>query len=311
MNRYELLIDTGEDLMAPMVTGDIKWTVDRFGVAGKLTFSVMNTEALHLSEGNAVAFKVNGIGVFFGFIFTLDADSRQVNIKCYDQLRYLKNKDYAVYKGLRADEIIRRAGTKFGLRMGTLTETAYVVPKLLQENQSLIDLFSDALDHTLTNTGKLYVLYDDYGKLTLRDIETMRLNLIYTSRTLGDFNLSSSIDSDTYNRVVLVDNDGKGHPFTDADTVKQWGVLQHIEKLGEGENPVAKGRNMLALMNRKSRTYKGSKLIGDLRVRGGSGIGVQIELGAERVQVYMVVENVTHTFSGGGHFMDVTLRGGA
>ena len=39
-------------------------------------------------------------------------------------------------------------------------------------------MIQNALDETLTNTGRLYVLYDDVGKLCLRDINKMKLDLV-------------------------------------------------------------------------------------------------------------------------------------
>ena len=49
---------------------------------------------------------------------------------------------------------------------------------------------------------------------------------------------------------------------------------------------------------------------GDPRVRAGCQIAVNLNLGDIIVKNFMVVEQVTHSFSGGLHTMDMTLIGG-
>ena len=45
----------------------------------------------------------------------------------------------------------------------------------LEDNATLFDIAQNALDETLRAKTKLYVLYDKVGKLTLQDIESMKL----------------------------------------------------------------------------------------------------------------------------------------
>ena len=54
-----------------------------------------------------------------------------------------------------------------------------------------------------------YCLYDDFGKLTLKNIESMKLDLLVDSETAENYDYTSSIDSNTYNKVKLFyDNKG-------------------------------------------------------------------------------------------------------
>ena len=67
---------------------------------------------------------------------------------------------------------------------------------------------------------------------------------------------------------------------------------------------------MFPLYNRKTRKLQIKNALGDIRVRGGSSVIVQLDLGDLKVQNFMIVEKVKHTFKNGEHFMDLTLIGG-
>ena len=52
-------------------------------------------------------------------------------------------------------------------------------------------------------TGKMFVLYDDVGKLTLRNVEDMKLNVMIDDETAQDYDFTVSIDKNTYNQIKL------------------------------------------------------------------------------------------------------------
>ena len=64
----------------------------------------------------------------------------------------------------------------------------------------------------------------------------------------------------------------------------------------------------MKLYNQKTRQLQIKNAIGDIRVRGGSLIIVKIDLGDIKLQNFMLVEKVKHTFKNNEHFMDLTLR---
>lgn len=64
----------------------------------------------------------------------------------------------------------------------------------------------------------------------------------------------------------------------------------------------------MKLYNKPRKTLKLNNCFGDIRVRGGSLIRVQI---ADNINPEMVlVERVTHTFENDNHTMTLTVRGG-
>lgn len=233
----------------------------------------------------------------------------------YDQLRYLKNKDTITEEGLKASDLLKRIATDFRLNLGTVEDTGYTLETIVEENQTLFDMIQSALDETLMNTKQLYVLYDDAGKLTLKNINTMKLNLLIDEETGENFSYESSIDEQTYNKIKLAYNDektGKRELFIAQDGAKmnQWGVLQYFEEVQTKTGASAKADALLKLYDQKTRKLTIQNAFGDVRVRAGSAVVVALNLGDIVTNNYMVVNKVTHTFRGDEHMMELDLIGG-
>ncbi len=314
--NINLLIQNGDNTMIPVVEDGMQWLTERQGLPGELTFTVLKDAKLNFVEGNAVRLQVGNTGVFFGFVFKKKPNKDgTIEVTAYDQMRYLKNKDTYVYSNKRADEVIRMIAKDFGMNVGSLENTAYKIPSRVEDNVSLFDMILNAVDLTLQNNGRQYVFYDDFGKLTLKRIQSMAVDYLVDASTAEDFDYESSIDSDTYNRVKLIrENEEKGirevFISQDSKNMNSWGVLQHFDKLEENENGKAKADALLKLYNHKNRRLSVQNALGDLRVRGGSMVVVALNLGDVVVSNMMLVEKCTHHFSKDEHFMDLTLRGG-
>jgi len=312
----ELLIQNGSTIYKPIVKGEVKWDTERKGQPGKLTFSVLNDGVIDFQEGNAVMFKVDDTKVFYGFVFKKERDKEQViNVTAYDQLRYLKNKDTYVYKDKTANELIQMIAADFNLQIGILEDTVFKIPSRIEDNKSLMEMIQTALDLTLQGKNKMYVLYDNFGKITLKNIESMKLNLLVDEEAAENFKYSSTIDGETFNRIKLSYNNeetGKRDIYIaqDSANINNWGVLQYFESIDDKVNGKAKADALLRLYNNKNRSLTISNAFGDVRVRAGSSIPVKLLLGDVAVQNYMVVDKVSHTFSDDEHIMNLTLMGG-
>ena len=139
--------------------------------------------------------------------------------------------------------------------------------------------------------------------------------LLIDEETGENFEYSSSIDSDVYNKIKLsYDNEDTGkrdiYIAQDGTHMNEWGVLQYFDTLSKGENGQAKADALLKLYNKKSRNLKITNAIGDTRVRAGSLVVVSLALGDVNLKNFMLVEKVRHTFKLDQHVMDLTLRGG-
>lgn len=319
----ELLIanETGSQVYQPAVEEGIEWTTQRSGTPGKLTFKVLKDDIMDFTEGSAVRLKDGDDKIFYGFIFTQSRQKDQIiTITAYDQLRYLQNKDTKIYEGKTATQFIRMLGADYTLNVGTMENTGYVITSRVEENTSLFDMIGNALDLTLANTGKMFVLYDDFGKLTLKSLDNMRVGsgdtfLMIDEESGEDFEYKSSIDSDTYNKIKLTyDNENTGtreiYIAQSGTNINKWGMLQYFDTLQKGENGQTKADALLKLYNKKTRNLKLTNVFGDNRVRAGSLVVVNLALGDMAVKNFMLVEKCTHTYKESEHWMDLTLRGG-
>ena len=312
----ELIIQNGSDIYIPSVEDGIKLTLERKGKPGKLEFSVMKDDILNFEEGNSVRLKVNGTGVFYGFVFAKKrSNDETIHVTAYDQLRYLKNKDTYVYENKTANELVEMIAKDFNLNVGQLDNTGFKIASKIEDNQTLFDIILNALDDTLMNRNKLYVLYDNFGALELKDIENMKLDILIDEETGESFDYSSSIDGETYNKIKLVrDNEETGkrevYVVQHGENINRWGILQYFESIDENVNAQAKADALLSLYNKKKRSLKIKNAFGDPRVRGGSSVIVKMDLGDVKLQNYMVVEKVTHTFYKDDHVMNLEVRGG-
>lgn len=321
--NVELLVanESGSKVYQPAVEEGIEWTTQRAGTPGKLTFKVLKDDILDFTEGSAVRLKVDGNEVFYGFVFTKSRQKDQIiTVTAYDQLRYLNNKDTKVYEGKTATQFIQMLAADYRLNVGDMEDTGYVIASRVEENSSLFDMIGNALDLTLTNTGNMFVLFDSFGKLTLKSLGKMRVGegdnyLMIDEETGENFDYKSSIDSQTYNKVKLTyDNEETGtrevYIAQSGENMNKWGILQYFDTLQKGENGQAKADALLKLYNKKTRNLKIQNAFGDNRVRAGSLIVVNLALGDMSVKNFMLVEKCIHTYKESEHWMTLTLRGG-
>ena len=154
--------------------------------------------------------------------------------------------------------------------------------------------------------------------------ESLRLNLLICDETAEDFDYTSSIDENTYNRVILMCEDQKtkerklykapqeDKEFVGSENIKKWGVLQYFDTMNgkEAANPQDKANNLLELYNSVTRTLTINNAFGDVRVRAGCSLLCKLALGDVDLSQYMVVTNVKHTFDHEHHYMSLRLKGG-
>ena len=312
----EILIQHGSTIQYPAVVEGAKLTLERKGTPGKLTFTVVKDSKLNFQEGDPVKLTLDGTPMFYGFVFIKSRDKDgTIDVTAYDQLRYLKNKDTITEEGLKASDLLKRIATDFRLNLGTVEDTGYTMETVVEENQTLFDMIQNALDETLLNTGKLYVLYDDVGSLTLKDINSMKTNLLIDMEAAENFSYSSSIDDATYNKIKLAFNNektGKRELYVaqDGEKINQWGVLQYFEEIQTATGAAAKAEAMLAHYDRKTRKLTIKNAFARPDIRAGSAVMVSLNLGDIIANQYLMAEKVVFTFKEDENMMDLTLVGG-
>ncbi|WP_105327311.1 phage tail tip lysozyme [Acidaminococcus provencensis] len=288
-----------------------------------LTFKVPMDNVLKFQEGATVTFKVNDTMVFKGFVFERSRDKENViSVRCYDQMRYLKNKDCLVYKNKTATEVLKMLCSDYGLKTDDSKNLADTGLKIshVEDNKTLADM----INYTLAMTeiyGKghpIYECYDDAGKICLKSITSpdMTLDCLLDGDVMENYSYTSSIDKETYDMVKIVreapGEAGKALVKTgeakDQKHIDQWGRLQFLMRPDANEtNPVEAAKRFLTLHDCRSEEIKLKNVIGDVRVRGGSRVYVNMKFDDLTVSSYLVVDAVTHHFEENWHGMDLDL----
>ncbi|WP_046213119.1 XkdQ/YqbQ family protein [Paenibacillus wulumuqiensis] len=301
------------------IASDITWKTSRIGKPASLEFTLISDgfyqkKDFDVQNGYVVRFIYNEANLFYGYIFTVSTGTdKQIKVTAYDQVRYLLGNDTFVFTNVTADEVIRQIATKNNLKLGKLDKGKYTIPSLIEDNKKLLDIIMGALDHTLAYKSQLMVFYDDFGKLRLQDIRSMKPSVILgKGHYLYDYSIKKSIDSDTYNQIKFYrDNKDTGHRDIfikrDLNHIGAWGLLQKYEKAEDSWN-IAQIEEALSLnlklYNREQVTLS-VDAIGDVNVRAGQF--AYILLDEFEVQVYLV-EECSHKFSGTDHTMSLDVK---
>ncbi|EMJ3788373.1 C40 family peptidase [Clostridioides difficile] len=313
-----LVIAHWEDFYEPVVLDGITWEIERRGTPSKLEFTIVMDDILEFCEGNSVRLYYKGVGIFYGYIFQKKRDKENhIKIVAYDQLRYFKNKDTYVYSNKTASELVKMLAKDFKLKYNVIEDTKYKISRV-EENKTLFDMVLTALDDTLREKKEMYVLYDDFGRITLKNVASMKLDTVMNNDVIEDFDYNSSIDSDTYTKIKLVrDNEETGkrdvYIAQDSTHMRSWGILQLFDTVDKNMSEAEikqKCDILLKLYNKKTKSLSLKNVLGDIRVRAGCLVPVFLNLGDIKLQNYMLVEKVKHTFENNSHFMDLTLVDG-
>lgn len=321
---YQILITDNnirQDVTA-ICSDDIEISSERQGSPAKMTFSLV-TDALNegevkVNEGNTVEFYVNGYPMFKGYIFGqgrgLDGI---ISITAYDQLRYFKNKDTYVYQNKKASDVLKMLAEDFNTKLGEVEDTGYVIASRTEDNQTLFDIVITAIELTLYASKKMFVMYDDFGKVNLKNIQSLKSELMITDdETLMDFDFNTDIDSDTYNQVKFYrDNEETGkreiYMAKDSENINKWGLLQYYEQAESHMNEAQINDYMVRWLKQKNRVKKTLKItclgigIGEEKIRGGSIVYIKIDkLG---IGNWFICESVSHTFSNNQHEISITV----
>lgn len=317
MAEMLLTIQHGNRVFSPPVKDGVTIEWERTGAPGKLTFTtvkMVNGENMSFSEGDAVCFYYDNKPMFMGYVFTKKRDrEHHIEVTCYDQIRYLKNKYTYVFENKTATQIIQALAKDFNLKTGAMDNTAYVIPAVAEENKSALDIALDVLEESLMNTGNMYTLYDDFGQLTLKNSANMVSNTLIMKDTAENFDYTSTIDDETYNSIILYykgdDNKITLYTAQHPSNIKQWGTLRYFEEVKNPTIGQNKANALLKLYNKKTRELKITGAFGSPDVRGGTLIPVQLNLGDIVTNNYMLVQKVTHKFEENHYTMDLTLEG--
>src|SRR5690606_7260787 len=274
----EILLDNkdGKVIDISELVSSVSWKTVRIGQPGILDMRLVKHKDLKIESGAVVRVKANKQNVFYGYVFVVEhSQDDDVQVTAYDQIRYLLSNDTYVFSNATATQIIRKIAQDFGLKVGSLVDTGYRIPSLVEDNRKLLDIICKALDLTLISTGNIFVFYDNFGSLTLQNANNMRVDVVIGDESLAyGYSHKRSIDEDTYNRIKLVQDNkdtGKREVYIaqDSQKIAKWGRLQYLEKVDDRLNAAQIKQRLDQLIRRKNREKKSFTIdaLGDLRIR--------------------------------------------
>lgn len=313
-NRYGKLWDISKAISNLSITTYME------GNPGKCTFDLIKSGEVAFWEGATVSIEVDGVKMFRGFVFKKERDENVdiISCTCYDQLRFLKNKDSYVFEGMTSHQIFKKICEDFVLKYKIVDESSYVCAPRSNDAKTLYDMIQRALDDTLINNNEWYFIRDNFGVLEHINVYSCMSGLLLGDRSgVTEFKYETSIDDESYNQIKLYrDNDetGKREIFIVNDTInggqnlKEWGILQLYEKVDENLNKAQieeRARGMLRLYNDVKRSLKLTS-IGVPSIFAGCMFRCKIaDLGDLSIDRYLLITECTHNISNGVHTMEL------
>ena len=285
--------------------GKVLWQTDIKNYPGSLKFSIILNDNIQISNGDKVCFTYNKDKIFCGYIFSMTfLQDNIVNIVAYDQIRYLKNQNTEIYENMKASEIFSKICKSYGLYTGEIDITSYTIPFLSSYNSTLLGVLQKALEIEEANTGDSFIIYDDFGMLTLKNTKSNLVPAIISRDNSKEFTYLREIDSDTYNCIkIKYGNSKKGFSENvfkeDRNNVKKWGILQLCKNADNFENAENKAKILLKNKNREKESFSIEVLGGNSKIRAGAKVTI---LHNEKQNI-MTIKKAIHSFSNGEHNM--------
>lgn len=284
--------------------------------ASKFSFEYPTYKTGMLPNGSTVVFTYGSANIFYGFLFTTKQDTKKYSCVCYDQLRYLKAKNSIIRPVSTLTEFLNTVAAGIGdrIRLGQVDNTEVKLTKYRFLDQTHLDMIYKSIEENLYTNGYWYVLRDQFGAIELRDMVDLRLPILIGDGSMATgFDYERSIDEDTFNYIKVVKDDNKtgirnAYVASDSSNVNRWGKLQYYDRVNAELNEsqlAARAHQLLQLKNRETQSLK-VECMGDTRVFGGSG--VRIKIAEAGLDLWAVVDQVTHNFGHNKHTMSLELK---
>ena len=225
---YELLADGAA---IAVMDGVVIETVR--GGAGRMTFS----SADKLDVGCRVSFLCDGRGVFRGRVFSSTEIGGAYEYEAYDSTRYLEGRDAYSLVNVTADAVVRAAASMFGLECGAICDTGYVIGSVADE-ASARAVIENALEMTADAGFGRYLLYDDFGRLSLVPLSEAKADLTVSAGMSLKFEMTKEIGGDHFNYATVVryvDDVRRIYTAEDADDIEKYGRLSYLRRLRTSE----------------------------------------------------------------------------
>lgn len=322
--EIKILIESKNKVFVPDLIDSVKYTTDRMGRPGRLEFSVYNSSRLNISHGDVVYCHINGQPFCKCFVFRLEYSqkSKKIDVLAYDQIRYLQNDCSYVFEDKQIAEIFTTVCTDLGLCVGECDNTETIISAdgapVIFNSVPALKIIMDCIEHIRRVENRMLVLYDDFGKLCLKDASSMASDYLITPEISEDIVTSTNIDERTYNRIRLTYGDGNPDTADEVTIVdgkgqEDIGILAITHKIEENKNgnETAEdiGKTILKAYNAPIRKLELQNVIGEPLLRAGMFVPVSFTLDIHVLAQAYFIRTITHNINKGVHTMNITLEG--
>lgn len=319
LNVDVILNDGTKDTYLTPLVRSVTWSGDNQQATRKLDVAFTNTidgkkRHFDIAKGDEIRFIENGAELFRGVIFADSIDIRgSASLTAYDENIYLtKNKDSRKLVGKTASSFIKSVCKDFGIPVGDVEDTGYVIPSLILRDKTIYEMFIIALTVTHKHNGRKFSLASKGGKLVLfeRKKQVTRW-LLEKGVNILDASYSQNIeDMRTKVKVVGTVKGAKTEisaEAKDSKLIAKFGIMQHLES-ASGDVTASSIQQLAKQLLSQLGTIKD-----EARLRG---LGVSEVISGTAVYVYepmtgiqggYYVSSDSHTWESGAHTMDVTL----
>lgn len=271
------------------------------------------TSLISFAEGNEVRLlDDDGTELFRGVIFyqNLSSDGT-VTLTAWDENIYLtKNSDTRKFVNTKASDIIKRLCTDYDIQIGSISDTGYIIPKMIMREKTLWEMMIMALTETKKQVGKQFYIYSAEGKLNVAERKDQLSMLVIDRDTnLVRATYYRSIE-DLKNRVKVIAGSADGAASvikSDQELIDKYGLMQYVETMDDDASTSAMSQRANELLTQLGVIDDESTVeaIGDTSIRAGSSVYV-VEPITGIVGAYYVSTD-THEFQSGTHKMYLTL----
>ena len=311
----ELLYDNTE--ITPIVQ-NINWQGDSQEPFRTLTTTVTNTKdrkerLINFEEGKEITFKWEDEEVFRGVLFEVNRNKTGENtLTVFDENIYLtKNYDTRREENFKASSLVRKLCNEFGISIGDIEDTGYRIPKKIYQNKTLWDMIKDALEITKKQTGKVYVVFNEGGKLYLKERKNRAVAIVLNDANIIDASYVTNIE-ELRNQIKVVAGDPEkeinSETVSNQELINKFGRMQHLEEADEDKTNSQLKQLANQLLDDKGTIDDDADLtaLGDVRVTSKKSIYV-IEKMTGIIGGYYV-DSDRHTFTGQNYDMSLTLK---
>lgn len=262
---------------------EIRWESNNGTKASTLTCSFLNVDFFP-KTGQMISMTNDEQICFVGYVFEVSYDEKQCTVHAYDQIRYLMFKDSYVFSQKTVDEIINAIAQDMGIKIGNI-ETGKYRMDLVVEDKKLLDTIQQAIQIEKEQTGQLFFLTDNEGKLELVNQANLKYStLLSDDSQLTAFQKKESIDTDTFNRVKLAQKSRKKAVritsiAQDVSSIGQWGTLQYYKRVDEKLTEAQVEAMAQQILQQKSNETRQWILqaVGDSGCKAGYRIAMQVQ----------------------------------